>query len=133
MAAAPILAGSTYTWMPDAASAFTIEVNGKHYVDAMDAELKSKGLSLVKENADFSIQTHRVTSHRDEYKSVSGGVDFPKATLQVEFFNPATSKPIWEGTAELYISEHAATRESRKAIYDAVGTLLKDFPPGVND
>lgn len=119
----------TYTWTDDATDAFQLGANAQQFVNAVNAGLEAKGFKSVPDNADFSIHIHPVESHRDAYKSVRGNVDFPKAVIRVEFANPKTGKPIWENATELYISEDAATQESKKAIDDAVATLMKEFPP----
>lgn len=119
----------TYNWQPDAASAFTIEVNGNHFVDAMNAQLKSKGFSMVEESADFSIKTHEVESHVDDYKSVRGNVNFPKAVISVDFIDPTSGSALWGSAADIYISEDSATQESKDEIYKAVDSLLGEFPP----
>lgn len=54
---------------------------------------------------------------------------FEESVLAIDMFDPQGAKPIWSGIGATVLSFNEADKDEIK---DAVGEILKDFPPGVD-
>ncbi len=88
---------TSYAWIPFESRSFSTPESAERFQTAMDSLLAEKGFKLVSDAPNFLIKTNRVETYREQYKSIYGGVvDFPKAMIRVNFFDPATKLPIYE-------------------------------------
>ena len=98
----------------------------------MDRLLAIKGFKLTSGVPDFLIDTHRVETYREQYKSISGGVvSFPEAMIRVNFLDPTTNKPIYEVAVDAYYElDDKSPQEEKNSLVDrSVETILEGFPP----
>jgi len=120
----------TYAWMPDVDDAFPTTERAEHFVNAVDAQLESKGFKLVTDSPDVVIRVHRLVTYREEGASVYGGtVQFAKSMIRMDFLHPDTGKPMWEGVMDAYLEKDANIEEVKKQIDVGVETLFMSFPP----
>lgn len=107
--------------------------------DAVNAELSKKGYTLGGQ-ADFLVAAHtgsqqrvRVTDYGYGYGYWGGGrVDvyqYEEGTLIIDVISAKSKKLIWRGTATAAVPMSPSPEETTKLINEAVGKMMKDFPP----
>ena len=111
-------------------SAFSTPESTAHYRSTIVSALAAKGFTENRENPDFAIKTHPVGTYREEYISVHGNIDFPKAMLRVNFLRPSSGAHIFEGVAEAHFDESMSQQDKNATIDEAVKVILTGFPPG---
>ena len=119
----------TYAWRSDARESFTDPADAEHYVNAMNAQLASKGFKQVQDSPDFFIHTFPSEKYTDVYLTTHGEVEFFRGRISLQFLDAKTGVMIWEGVAKAYLSEETNPTEVKKAINKGVETLMKGFPP----
>lgn len=111
-------------------SAFSTPESTAHYRRAIVSALAAKGLTQDRENPDFAITTHPIGTYREEYITIHGNFDFPKAFLRVNFRHPTSGAHVFEGVADAYFDEGISQEDKNATIDEAVKVILTGFPPG---
>lgn len=101
--------------------------------NAVNNQLESKGYKLVSKNPDFSIVAK--VGIKDEYWYGSGYYGYRYAhkieagTLLLDFINLRESRLIWRGEALGLLDYNSSSEKINKLVREAVGKILKEFPP----
>ena len=112
-------------------SAFSTPESTAHFRKAIVSALTAKGFAENTESPDFGIKTHPVGTYREEYISVHGNIDFPKALLRVNFIHPSSGAVIFEGVAEAHFDASMSQEDKNTTIDESVEIIIKGFPPGL--
>jgi hypothetical protein len=135
---------STYNWMPIPKEANINNLDESRIKNAVNAELKAKGLKLTSNNPDFLIAADIITKEKlritqwgypyyYSYRLYNGflSVDsyqYQEETFILNFIKPASKKLIWQGSARVAF-DYADTPERRdKLIKEAMQKILQNFP-----
>ena len=109
--------------------------------NAVNAELKAKGLTLSSNNPDFLIAEHlgknakvRVSNwgYGYRYRRYGGGVSahkYEEGVLILDFVDIKSKKLIWRGSATAVVTNVNTPEKSEKLINAAVKAILKKYPP----
>ncbi len=137
----------TYDWMqvPETPGIDSLVV--QRVKNAVDAELKAKGLMMTSNNPDFLIAEHlgkkdqvQVTDwgygyghrgYRGGYRG-TGGVSvyqYEEGSLILDFVDAKSKKMIWRGVAKAEVQKVDTPEEREKRINAAVKEILKKYPP----
>src|SRR5262245_31291624 len=135
----------TYAWAPG--TPVRDEINHKRVVDAIDAQLASKGFTKVVASAhpDMLVAYH-ATFDKDlritGFSSGWGGYRFPgtrsgtattdtivNGTLVVDIVDAKTGSIVWRGIATKEIDTKASPEKREKNINKAAEKLFKNYPP----
>ena len=119
----------SYSFSPVVDEAFSRPVYADRFRASMDEGLSSRGLIRDEDKPNFIIRVPRIESYVESYQPLYGAVEFNKSVLRVNFLDPDTGRPLWEGVAVSYISPDWAEDRVAKEIDDAVRDLLEGFPP----
>ena len=113
--------------------------------NAVNAELKAKGLMMTSDNPDFLIANH--VGERDQvqvsnygygyggrgYRGGYGGgmstYAFEEGFLILDFVDAQSKKLIWRGSAKAEVTDVNTPEKSEKLINAAVKEILKNYPP----
>jgi hypothetical protein len=140
----------TFDWMqvPEKAGISSLVV--QRVKNAVNAELKAKGLMMMSNNPDFLIAEHlgkknkvQVTDWGYSYGSYgryrryggyrgSGGVStyqYEEGILILDFVDAKSKKLIWRGTAKAKVQNVNTPEKSEKIINAAVKKILEKYPP----
>jgi hypothetical protein len=136
---------STYDWMPIPEAANINSLDAVRIKQAVNAELKAKGLRLQAENPDFLIAPDIVTKEKLQitrwgypyyypYRMLnqSWALDYyqyEEGTFILDFVDPISKNLIWRGAAKAAL-DYANTPEKReKLIKEAMHKILQNYPP----
>ena len=120
--------------------------------DAVNAELKAKGLMMSSNNPDFLIAQHlgkkdkvHVTNMGYGYGSyggywgghwgTGGGVatyNYEEGSLILDFVDAKSKKLIWRGAANAEVQDLNTPEKSEKVINEVVKEILKNYPPSLS-
>ena len=139
----------TYNWMavPEKAGIDSLVV--ERVKNAVNTELKAKGLMITSKNPDFLIAEHlgkkdkvQVTDwgygygpyggYWGGYWGPRGGVstyEYEEGSLILDFVDAKSKKLIWRGAAKAEVQDIATPEKSEKVINEAVKEILKTYPP----
>jgi hypothetical protein len=137
----------TFDWMqiPEKADIDSLIV--QRVKNAVNTELKAKGLMLSSNNPDFLIAEHlgkmnkvRVTDWGYGYSAYgrygrswgSGGISthqYEEGFLILDFVDTKSKKLIWRGSANAEVQNVNTPEKSEKLINAAVKEILKKYPP----
>jgi len=138
----------TYDWMsiPDKAGIDSLVI--QRVKNAVNAELKAKGLMMTSSNPDFLIAQHlgkkdkvQVTDWGYGYGPHGryggrhldpGGIStykYEEGSLILDFVDAKSKKMIWRGAAKAEVQNTDTPGKSEKLIDEAVKEILKKFPP----
>lgn len=135
----------TYTWVRG--TPLGDELNHKRIVDAIDAQLASKGFAKVERSADPDVLVaYHATFNKDlqieGFSSGWGGYRFGPArsgtarveeiligTLVVDMVDAQTRTIVWRGIASKEIDVKASPEKRDKNINKAAEKLFKNYPP----
>jgi len=139
----------TFDWMqtPERAGANSLIV--QRVKNAVNAELKAKGLRMTSENPDLLIaEFHgkrdrvKVTDWGDGFDRGyrrghwgTGGVSaytYEEGSLILDFVDAKSKKLIWQGSAKARVDNVDSPEESEKLINAAVNDILKAYPPSMS-
>ncbi|MCW9013713.1 MAG: DUF4136 domain-containing protein [Gammaproteobacteria bacterium] len=151
----------TYNWLPFPRDADIDELNKARFINAIDADLASKGLTKNSSQPDFEIATHvgkedkvdistwgytyaPYTVYRGygyRYPEASfgystGGINtyhYQEGTLILDFIDARTKKLFWRATAKDTINPASTPEKQTAKINNAVKTILENFPPKSTD
>ena len=133
----------TFDWMqaPEKAGINSLVV--QRVKNAVNAELKAKGLMMTSNNPDFLIAEYHGKRdqvqisdrrYRGGYRGGygSGGVSvyaFEEGSLILDFVDAKSKQLIWRGSAKAQVDNIGTPEESEKLINAAVKEILKKYPP----
>jgi hypothetical protein len=135
----------TYVWVRG--TPLNDEINHKRIVDAIDAQLTSKGLAKVEASADpHVLVAYHATFDRDlqisgfssgwggyrlgPNRSGSARVDkILTGTLAVDLMDAKTRDIVWRGMASKEVDVKASPEKREKNINKAAEKLFKNYPP----
>jgi Domain of unknown function (DUF4136) len=135
----------TYAWAP--VGNVSDELNHKRIVDAIDAQLASKGLIRVEAGANPDVTVaYLATLSKDlqinGYATGWAGYRFGPGrsgsarvqgvlvgTLAVQILNAKTNSVVWRGTATKDLDANASPEKRDKNINKAAEKLFKKYPP----
>jgi len=137
----------TFDWMQVPEKADIDSLILQRVKNAVNAELKAKGLTLSSNNPDFLIAEHlgkmnkvRVTDWGYGYSAYgrygrswgSGGISthqYEEGFLILDFVDAKTKKLIWRGSANAEVQNVNTPEKSEALINAAVKAILKKYPP----
>ena len=138
----------TYGWMPIPDKANIDSLSVQRVKNAVNAEMKAKGLMMTSDNPDFLIAEHlgkkdkvQVTDWGYGYGPHGGywggywgpgGVstyEYEEGSLILDFVDAKSKKMIWRGVAKAEINSANTPEKKEKLINEAVNEILKNFPP----
>ena len=138
----------TYGWMPIPDKANIDSLSVQRVKNAVNAEMKAKGLMMTSDNPDFLIAEHlgkkdkvQVTDWGYGYGPHGGywggywgpqGVDtyqYEEGSLILDFVDAKSKKMIWRGVAKAQIDSADTPEKREKLINEAVNEILKNYPP----
>ncbi len=133
----------TFDWMqaPEKAGINSLVV--QRVKNAVNAELKAKGLMMTSNNPDFLIAEYHGKrnqvqisdwGYRGGYRGGygPGGVsvyEFEEGSLILDFVDAKSKQLIWRGSAKAQVDNVDTPEESEKLINAAVKEILKKYPP----
>jgi len=138
----------TFDWMqePEKASIDSLVVQGVK--NAVNAELKAKGLMMTSNNPDFLIANHigkkdrvqvsswgygygRHRGYRGGYWGRSGVTtyQYEEGSLVLDFVEPKTKDLIWRGSVKTEVQNADTPEKKEELINESVKEILKKFPP----
>jgi hypothetical protein len=142
----------TFNWMQIPEKAGIDSIVLQRVKNAVNAELKAKGLMITSNNPDFLIAEHlgkknkvQVTDWGYDYGSYgryrryggyrgSGGVStyqYEEGILILDFVDAKSKKLIWRGTAKAKVQNVNTPEKSEKIINAAVKKILGKYPPSL--
>jgi hypothetical protein len=139
----------TFDWMPVPEKAGINSLVVQRVKNAVNAELKAKGLMMTSNNPDFLIAQHlgkkdkvQVTDWGYDYGphggywggywGAAGGVssyNYEEGSLILDFVDAKSKKMIWRGAAKAEVQNADTPEKSEKLINEAVKEILKKYPP----
>jgi len=133
----------TFDWMqvPEKADMNSLVI--QRIKNAVNAELKAKGLTLTSNNPDFLIAKHlgkkdqvKVTDWgysygRRGYRGTAGGSvhQYEEGSLILDFVDAKSKKMIWRGAAKAQVQYVDTPKKIDSLINEAVKEILKEYPP----
>ncbi len=140
----------TFDWMqiPEKADIDSLIV--QRVKNAVNAELKAKGLMMSSNNPDFLIAEHlgkkdkvHVANYGYGYGSYGryGGdwgangisaYQYEEGFLILDFVDTKSKKLIWRGSAKAVVENVNTPEKSEKIINAAVKQILKNYPPSLS-
>ena len=133
-----------YEWLPVSKGEDIRHIDVERVRRAVNKDLKFKGFRLGTGGADFLVALGLGTQHRSTvvgdnsgWDRFSGGtgprsarvVNYEQGTLKIAFIDRKTEKIIWQGEARAVLSKRPSARKVEARITEAVGKMLRDFPP----
>ena len=134
----------TYDWLPIPITVRANELTVKRAIEAVNRQLKAKGLRMTSVNPDFLIALHGgkqtkldITDWGYSYGRhgrFRGGpiidvYEYEEGTLILDFVDAQSKELIWRGKAQGEIDSHPTPEKQRKRINEAVSKILENFPP----
>lgn len=139
---------STYAWMDQADEGGVSEIMLRRMYAAVDEDLAGKGFSKTDAyTADVLFAYHTGTQDRQQYDTYGYGAGgwwggywgggmttttvrtYTESTLILDVIDREKNELVWRGSASGTIDQMSAPDERVRTIQEAVGKLLKDFPP----
>ena len=137
----------TYDWMqvPEKAGVDSFVV--QRVKNAVNAQLKAKGITMTSNNPDFLIAEHLGKQDKVQVDNWgygygarggywggygAGGVstyEYQEGSLILDFVDAKTKNLIWRGSAKAEVQNIRSPEKSEKVIGKAVKAILKKFPP----
>jgi hypothetical protein len=130
----------TYTWIKEPEPANPLMK--QRIIDAINAQLQTKGLRLVSGNADLGVAAHTATATQQSLESFYNGYPgwgyywgpvttyvetYEVGTLVVDLFDVAAKQVKWRGVASDTLSDKPD--KNVKKLNKAVEKMFKHFPP----
>ena len=121
----------TYAWHPVRG---TVEIDRLMLVrikDAVNAELKTKGLELVSKTPDFFIVLHggRLVKYDTRWRGYYSELYYEEGILKLAFLDPKSEQLIWWGESRADLFFKMTPDEKDKIAEEVVENILKYFPP----
>jgi hypothetical protein len=142
----------TYDWLTVPESATLDKGAIQNIKNAVNTQLKAKGLAAASSNPDFLIAEHvgkqsKVETtdwgygyrpHRETMGGYGGGYSgaskptlrqYEEGVLILDFIDPKTKEMIWRGSVKAEIKKGNTPEKSEKLINEAVRKILRNYPP----
>ena len=139
----------TYAWLPSPPGSQIEDLTEKRFKQAVDTDLQAKGYSPSAENPDFLISMQGIKKTVSTGSTgVGASVGIPvgrgsmsvgmgkskertkqEGTLTLNFLDRTNNALIWQGTATAAVQPKSSPEEQQQRTNEAVGALLKNFPP----
>jgi hypothetical protein len=140
---------STYACMDQGLEGGVSEIMLRRMYAAVDEELTAKGLRKEdhSRSADVLFAYHTGTQDRQQYDTYGYGAGgwwggywgggmttttvrtYSEGTLILDVIDRESNELVWRGSASRTIDEMDSPEQRVKTVQEAVGKLLKDFPP----
>ncbi len=120
----------SYAWLPVSITNQIDPLNDKRFKAAIDENLKSKGISETDTNPDFLIQAK--TAALKQMDTTSGPSDYgiyQEGRLLLYFIHPQSKETLWWGETRIRVGPELTPAEKDMLVYDAVESVLGNFPP----
>ena len=120
----------SYSWLPVSITNRIDPLNAKRFKAAIDDHLKSKGITETDTNPDFLIEAK--TASLKQMDTTSGPSDYGiylEGKLLLYFLNPQSKETLWWGETRIRVGPELTPAEKDSLIYDAVESVLGNFPP----
>jgi len=133
-----------YEWLPVSQDEDIRHIDVERVRRAVNKDLRFKGFRLATGNAHFLIALSVGTQNRSTvvgdnsgWDRFSGGtgprtarvVNYQEGNLRLDFIDSKTKKIVWQGEARAVLSERPSPQKVEARINEAVGKMLRDFPP----
>ena len=138
---------NTFDWMhvPEKASIDSLVI--QRVKNAVNAELKAKGLMMTSNNPDFLIAEHLGTEDKVQvtdwgygygHRGYGGGgwgpggvstYQYEEGSLILDFVDAKSKKLIWRGVVKAEVQNADTPEKIDTLINDAVREILKKYPP----
>ena len=130
----------TYSWRPG--TPLPNPLNAERLVNAIDAQLKSKGLTKVDSGGDITVTYHAAADKSVDVQSFQSGGAYSCwggcttsttvtpvtiGTVIVDMVDTKTNKMLWRGNATDTVS--GDPKENEAKINEAVHKMFEKFPP----
>jgi len=139
----------TYGWMPVPENGGVESFVVQRVKNAVNAELKAKGLTMTSNNPDFLIAEHLGKKDkvqvdnwgygygaRGGYRGGGYGApaavstyEYQEGSLILDFVGGQSKQLIWRGSAKAEVQNVSSPKKSEKVINKAVKMMMKKFPP----
>ena len=128
----------TYYWlaMPEGVKIDYLLLNRVR--DAVNTELRAKGLKVTTYKPDFLIAVHVETEEKQRTYTTYGTYyqvpqriqyQYKERALLLEFVDAKSTKLIWRGEAKGFFEPNMTPEKLDKFVKEAVHKTLKNFPP----
>ena len=130
----------TYMWIrePDTNEPFMKQ----RIADAVDAQLRIRGMRLVSEGADLAVGANLATEEKNTWETYYSGSDwgwgggwattemktYQVGTLTVDVFDAQTRKLVWQGISVDRVHSHP--EKNTKDIAKSLEKMFEKFPSG---
>lgn len=141
---------TTYAWMDQGLEGGVSEIMLRRLRAAVDDDLSAKGLRKADRPgaADVLFAYHTGTQDRQQYDTYGYGAGgwwggywgggmttttvrtYSEGTLILDAIDRQSNELVWRGSASKTIDEMESPEQRVQTVQEAVGKLLKDFPPG---
>ena len=134
----------TYSWREG--TPLPNPLMAQRVVDAIDAQLKSKGLTRVDSGGDLTVTYHASADHSVDVQTFSSGGYYScwggcmssvssttsvrpvtTGTLVVDLVDTRSNKMIWRGTGSDTVSDNPKENEAK--VNEAVKAMFRNYPP----
>jgi hypothetical protein len=140
---------STYAWTEQELEGGVSEIMLRRMYAAVDNDLAAKGFAKADVyTADVLLAYHTGTQDRQQYDTYGYGAGgwwggywgggmtttsvrtYTEGTLILDVIDREKNELVWRGSATKTIDQMDSPEQRVQTIQEAVGRLLKDFPPG---
>jgi Domain of unknown function (DUF4136) len=132
----------TYSWRPG--TPLPNPLMSQRVVNAVDAQLRAKGLTKVDSAGDITVTYHAAADKQMDVQTFSTGSPYScwggcfgttsttvtpvtVGTLIVDIVDAKTNKMLWRGTGSDTVSDDPKENEGK--VNEAVGRMFENFPP----
>jgi hypothetical protein len=131
----------TYKWITIEGAKQPDQITAQNIMNAVNAQLSAKGLSLVESNPDLLVGFQTALSQQQQVNYYnSGGYwmgGFGQATtstihvgeLILDMYAPSSHTLVWRGSASKTLNPSSNPDKNYKNLQKSVEKLLKNFPP----
>lgn len=143
----------TYKWVRVPEAQYPNEILDKQLMDAIDAQLATKGLVKTEENPDLIVCYQVAVTQEKQWNSYSTGGNMwgygrwggwggmqtttttsqtiNTGTLNLDIYDAAKKEQIWRGAVSKTLGSGKDPKKVQKNIDKAMAKLLKNYPPPV--
>jgi len=125
-----------YNWLPMPDNTEIKPLTVKRLQNAVNTQLKEKGLTLTSDNPDFLIEMLVSTRKKVDPNVLSRGhrdlrrvYYYEEGTLILDFVDAQSNELVWRGVARGILEDKPTPEKQEEKINTAVEKMLKDYPP----
>jgi hypothetical protein len=132
----------SFNWIPNPNAKQRSELVAKHFKNAMERQLSTKGIVLDEENPDFRIAYHgnverrvQVTNWGYRYPGWYGGgggldvYQYKEGTIVIDFIDAKSNEMIYRSSLSAEVDMYQDSQKRMERIEEAVTKIMEDFPP----